>query len=83
MHGQQERTGPLFSNVPTEERIPKGHPSRQVRRLTVLALWIGSTPTLRVGIADGRNTTNWSGETQIGGYFGSLLASKETKELPS
>lgn len=78
-----ETTGPLFSNVSTDERIQKGHPLRQLRRLTVLALWIGSAPTLRVGTADGRNRANRSGETQIGGYFGSLLARKETKELPS
>ncbi|WP_411871539.1 hypothetical protein [Vulcanococcus limneticus] len=28
MRGQQERTGPLFSYVSTEERIPKAHPLR-------------------------------------------------------
>jgi transposase len=38
MRGQQERTGPLFSYVSTEERIPKGHPLRQVRRLADQAL---------------------------------------------
>ncbi|KAF0654668.1 transposase [Cyanobium sp. Copco_Reservoir_LC18] len=38
MRGQQERTGPLFSYVSTEERIPKAHPLRQVRRLADQAL---------------------------------------------
>jgi transposase len=38
MRGQQERTGPLFSYVSTEERIPKSHPLRQVRRLADQAL---------------------------------------------
>lgn len=38
MRGQHERTGPLFSYVSTEERIPKGHPLRQVRRLADQAL---------------------------------------------
>jgi transposase len=33
MRGQQERTGPLFSYVSTADRIPKGHPLRQVRQL--------------------------------------------------
>ena len=33
MRGQQERTGPLFSYVSTEDRIPSSHPLRQVRRL--------------------------------------------------
>jgi transposase len=33
MRGQQERTRPLFSYVSTEDRIPKGHPLRQVRQL--------------------------------------------------
>ncbi|QEY32552.1 IS5 family transposase [Synechococcus sp. RSCCF101] len=38
MRGQQERTGPLFSYVSTEDRIPKAHPLRQVRRLADHAL---------------------------------------------
>jgi transposase len=38
MRGQQERSGPLFSYVSTEERIPKVHPLRQVRRLADQAL---------------------------------------------
>jgi len=38
MRGQQERTGPLFSYMSTEDRIPKGHPLRQVRRLADQAL---------------------------------------------
>ena len=38
MRGQQERSGPLFSYVSTEERIPKSHPLRQVRRLADQAL---------------------------------------------
>jgi transposase len=38
MRGQQERTGPLFSYISTEDRIPKGHPLRQVRRLADRAL---------------------------------------------
>ena len=38
MRGQHERTGPLSSYVSTEERIPKGHPPRQVRRLADQAL---------------------------------------------
>jgi transposase len=38
MRGQQERTGPLFSYVSSEDRIPKGHPLRQVRRLADQAL---------------------------------------------
>ena len=38
MRGQQERTGPLFSYVSTEERISKVHPLRQVRRLADQAL---------------------------------------------
>ena len=33
MRGQQERTGPLFSYISTENRIPASHPLRQVRRL--------------------------------------------------
>jgi hypothetical protein len=33
MRGQQEQTGPLFSYVYTEDRIPKGHPLRQVWQL--------------------------------------------------
>lgn len=38
MRGQQERTGPLFSYVSTEERIPRAHPLRQVRQLADQAL---------------------------------------------
>lgn len=38
MRGQQERTGPLFSYISTEERIPRAHPLRQVRRLADQAL---------------------------------------------
>lgn len=38
MRGQQERTGPLFSCISTEDRIPKVHPLRQVRRLADQAL---------------------------------------------
>ena len=38
MCGQQERTGPLFSNISTEDRIPASHPLRQVRRLAYQAL---------------------------------------------
>ncbi|WP_216916623.1 MULTISPECIES: IS5 family transposase [unclassified Synechococcus] len=38
MRGQQERTGPLFSYISTEDRIPSGHPLRQVRRLADQAL---------------------------------------------
>jgi hypothetical protein len=38
MRGPQERTGPLFSYVSTEDRIPKAHPLRQVRRLADHAL---------------------------------------------
>jgi transposase len=38
MRGQQERTGPLFSYISTEDRIPKAHPLRQVRRLADQAL---------------------------------------------
>ena len=38
MRGQQERIGPLFSYVSTEERIPKTHPLRQVRQLADQAL---------------------------------------------
>lgn len=38
MRGQQERSGPLFSYISTEDRIPRGHPLRQVRRLADLAL---------------------------------------------
>jgi transposase len=38
MRGQQERTGPLFSYISTEERIPAAHPLRQVRRLADQAL---------------------------------------------
>ena len=33
MRGQHERTGPLFSYISTEDRIPASHPLRQVRRL--------------------------------------------------
>jgi len=33
MRGQQERTGPLFSYISTEDRIPATHPLRQLRRL--------------------------------------------------
>jgi hypothetical protein len=38
MRGQQDRSGPLFSYVSTEERIPEAHPLRQVRRLADHAL---------------------------------------------
>ncbi len=38
MRGQQERSGPLFSYGSTEERIPKVHSLRQVRRLADQAL---------------------------------------------
>ena len=38
MRGKQERTGPLFSYISTEERIPVSHPLRQVRRLADQAL---------------------------------------------
>ncbi len=38
MRGQQERTGPRFSYISTEDRIPKGHPLRQVRQLADQAL---------------------------------------------
>jgi hypothetical protein len=38
MRGQQERTGPLFSHVSNEERIPRAHPLRQVKRLADQAL---------------------------------------------
>jgi transposase len=38
MRGQQERTGPLFSYISTEDRIPVSHPLRQVRRLSDQAL---------------------------------------------
>jgi len=38
MRGQQERTGPLFSYISTEDRIPTTHPLRQVRRLADQAL---------------------------------------------
>ena len=38
MRGQQERTGPMFSYISTEDRIPAGHPLRQVRRLADQAL---------------------------------------------
>ena len=38
MRGQQERTGPLFSYISTEDRIPTSHPLRQVRRLADQAL---------------------------------------------
>jgi transposase len=44
MRGQQERTGPVFSYVATEDRIPKTHPLRQVRRLADQAL-DGLNPT--------------------------------------
>jgi len=38
MRGQQDRSGPLFSYVSTEERIPEAHHLRQVRRLADQAL---------------------------------------------
>ena len=38
MRGQQERSGPLFSYVSTEERFPRAHPLRQLRRLADQAL---------------------------------------------
>jgi len=38
LRGQQERSGPLFCSIATEDRIPKGHPLRQVRRLADQAL---------------------------------------------
>lgn len=38
MRGQQELTGPLFSYISTEDRIPASHPLRQVRRLAYQAL---------------------------------------------
>ena len=38
MRGQQERTGPLFSYISTEDRIPASYPLRQVPRLADQAL---------------------------------------------
>jgi len=38
MRRQQERTGPLFSYISKEQRIPASHPLRQVRRLADQAL---------------------------------------------
>lgn len=38
MRGNQERIGPLFSYVSTEDRIPKAHSLRQVRQLADQAL---------------------------------------------
>ena len=38
MRGQQERTGPLFLYVSTEDSIPAANPLRQVRRLADQAL---------------------------------------------
>jgi len=38
MRGLQERTGPLFSYISTEDRILVSHPLRQVRRLADQAL---------------------------------------------
>jgi hypothetical protein len=38
MRGQQERTGPLFSYISTEDRIPAAHPLRRVRLLADQAL---------------------------------------------
>ena len=38
MRGRQERTGPLFSYISKEDRIPASHPLRQVRRLADQAL---------------------------------------------
>jgi len=38
VRGQQECTGPLFSYVFTEDRIPASHPLLQMRRLADLAL---------------------------------------------
>jgi len=38
MLGQQECTGPLFSSISTEDRIPASHPLRQVRQLADQAL---------------------------------------------
>ena len=38
MRGQQERTGPLFSYISTEDRIPSTHPLRLVMRLADQAL---------------------------------------------
>jgi hypothetical protein len=39
MRGPQERTGPLFSYVSTEDRIPQALPLRQVRRLADQAIY--------------------------------------------
>lgn len=38
MRDQQERNGPLFSYISTDDRIPASHPLRQVRRLADQAL---------------------------------------------
>jgi hypothetical protein len=38
MRGHHERTGPLFSYISTEERIPQAQPLRQVRHLADQAL---------------------------------------------
>jgi hypothetical protein len=44
MRGQQERTGPLFSYISTEDGIPTSHPLRQVRHLADQALgWLNLT----------------------------------------
>jgi transposase len=38
MRGQQERTGPLFSTISIEDRIPASHPLQQMRQLADQAL---------------------------------------------
>ena len=45
VRGQQERTGPLFSYISTEDRIPAAHPLRQVRRKADQALDRLNPPT--------------------------------------
>ncbi|MGB5135263.1 MAG: transposase [Prochlorococcaceae cyanobacterium] len=65
MRGQQERTGPLFSYVSTEDRIAKSHPLRQLRRLAdqALARFPGSTS----GADRGYDTHDFVADLRISG----------------
>jgi len=50
MRGSDERTGELFSYVDIEERVPRNHPLRLIRRIVndVLAALVGEFPLLLV-----------------------------------
>jgi hypothetical protein len=65
MDGHQERTGPLFSSVSTEGRIPNARHLRQVRRLGDQAL-DRLNPTFSKLYAEAGPPLNSAGATPAG-----------------